>query len=320
MIIPGAEASFVFGGGQTEVPADRALWCSPGEYMPNASLELCPKGTFASSSEWNREACVMVPAGFYQNKEGASDFVKCVEELGETSAAGSESCNLCMIGYYRYNDRCELCPEHAECLDGDKFYVEPGFWQAQPRDGSGSRGASAPDATEIIACSVKDACTGTSANTATDGCALGYSGPLCGVCADDHFRSTTRSCEKCHNNNQIVGAAVAIIVVPLLGGGMIIANRRRLKSTAAYQYWVMIKRIGKVKASTVFFTFQTISQFVHVAHITSFEGHGEEYPNPGRAVAGFLGVANLDVVSYSPLVCLWSRIDFYAVLLMYVQH
>jgi ABC-type branched-subunit amino acid transport system substrate-binding protein len=131
-IFSGAEASFVFGGGHTKVPADRALWCNPGQYVSNGSLALCTTGTFASSSEWNREACEVVPAGFYQNKEGASDYVQCVEELGQTSAAGSEFCDLCMIGFYRYNDQCESCApgyffdaDSVTCISCEKGSYQP---------------------------------------------------------------------------------------------------------------------------------------------------------------------------------------------------
>lgn len=133
---------------------------------------------------------------------------------GEYYSAGS--CIMCPQGSYSLEENldlsvreCEACPDAAEECVGDDMKLKRGHWRI-------SAGASS-----ISACILPEAgCLG-GWETGDASCAAGYEGPLCAVCSDGYFLSTsTYSCEACGDNqsgvNPFTVAALAVLVVAAL--------------------------------------------------------------------------------------------------------
>ena len=119
---------------------------------------------------------------------------------------------------------CTPCPPNTDGCSGGIITVSPGYWRISPYS------------TALLACPWPHACQGGDGSNITTpiattsrrrlspihaltdasaGCAPGYIGPLCAICADHYyFASTTTTCEACGNNG--AGQFSLMIVIPLL--------------------------------------------------------------------------------------------------------
>ena len=129
---------------------------------------------------------------------------------GEYYNAGA--CIMCPEGSYSLEENldlsvreCESCPEAAEECVGDDMKLKKGHWRI-----SGS-------ASSISTCILpKAGCLG-GWETGDASCAEGYEGPLCAVCSEGYFLSTsTYSCEACEDNQSGVNPfTVAFLAVTI---------------------------------------------------------------------------------------------------------
>ena len=127
---------------------------------------------------YNAGDCIMCPAGTYSLKENADSSVT----------------------------ECEACPENAEECIGDDMKLKKGHWRISAA------------ASTISTCILpSEGCQG-GWETGDASCADGYKGPLCAVCADGYFLSTSSySCEACDSNQSGVNPfTVAILSAFLL--------------------------------------------------------------------------------------------------------
>ena len=131
--------------------------------------------------------------------------------VGEYYNAGD--CLMCPAGSYSVKDNkdltvteCEECPDNAEQCFGADMDLKEGYWRI-------SAGAST-----ILTCILPAAgCLG-GWETGDASCATGYEGPLCAVCENGFFLTTSSyTCESCDNHQSGVNPfAVAILTVCFL--------------------------------------------------------------------------------------------------------
>lgn len=126
---------------------------------------------------YNAGDCIMCPAGSYSLKENADSSVK----------------------------ECETCPEYAEECIGDDMKLKKGHWRISAA------------ASTISACILpREGCQG-GWETGDASCSEGYEGPLCAVCSDGYFLSTSSySCEACESNQSGVNPATVAILSAFL--------------------------------------------------------------------------------------------------------
>ena len=118
---------------------------------------------------------------------------------------------------------CIPCPPNTDSCAGGNIIVSAGFWRISPYS------------TAMLACPWPHACQGGDGSNAkaplttngrrlstalelpdtVAGCAKGYTGPLCAVCADRYFfASTTTTCEPCGKNGAT--QLSLLIVIPIM--------------------------------------------------------------------------------------------------------
>ena len=127
---------------------------------------------------------------------------------------------------------CTPCPPNTDGCSGGIITVSPGYWRLSPLT------------TDMLTCPFPNACVGgngTGAGTSistgtsissnrrlsvaldvTSGCAVGYEGPLCGVCSSNHyFDNTRKTCRSCDGQGQ---TQIALsITVPMVILSLVLA-------------------------------------------------------------------------------------------------
>ena len=125
---------------------------------------------------------------------------------------------------------CTPCPPNTDGCSGGIITVSPGYWRLSPLT------------TDMLTCPFPNACVGgngtgagTSTSTSTgasisanrrlsvaldgtSGCAVGYEGPLCGVCSSNHyFDNTQQECKSCDGQGETqMALSITVPMVILL--------------------------------------------------------------------------------------------------------
>ena len=202
----------------------KSLYCLGGFYQDEVAQQYCKKcvpGTYVSPNKLGVSAssCQVVPNGT------------------DTSQFAGYRAGKCLQGHYRL-DRfgpCYPCTSPgAECTNEIKT-LKPGYWWDMKNETIELYGAFARNlriensSYEIAAyaekalpsiykCRAEKACSGQEGNPANSICSKGSYGPLCELCHDNYFL-TTSGCSRCPAKWRVVLQFVAIVVSVLLLGG-----------------------------------------------------------------------------------------------------
>ena len=148
-------------------------------------------------------------------------------------------------------------------------------------------------------------------------CACGYTGPQCSTCSKQYFESWSGlECYHCgdgNNHGPTIGLLIFVLTLALVAVACAFSNKARINANPRFQKLKILKKVGSVKGRLVFFTAQVLSEF---SMISSSSGSGGTYPDPAKALAGFLGVTNLQIFRFVPLGCLLHGAGFYTKLLL----
>ena len=152
------------------------------------------------------------------------DFRTCHE--GEILVVNQ--CMQCPSGSYSFSanpaTQCTPCPPNADDCSGGTINVSPGYWRPSAHS------------KVFLMCPFPNGCIGgkgSSSNTTTDqrmrmrrltvvdrkynGCAVGYEGPLCGVCSNGYFLNLgMKQCLTCRGNGPSQMATLVLIPFFLL--------------------------------------------------------------------------------------------------------
>jgi predicted outer membrane repeat protein len=160
-------------------------------------------------------------------------FRQCVD--GESLV--DNQCQECNYGHYSFHynplqptKECTACPPNTDACYGTTILTSPGYWRINKYSlvmskcpfksachggGFGVSLTAATPVTGLIRTDTFYAPTILATIDSPEGCARGHEGPLCAVCSDDHyFSSTSSTCIACQGNGQ--GQLAAMILVPLV--------------------------------------------------------------------------------------------------------
>ena len=182
-------------------------------------LEDCPEGEI-----FRVDRCVdtskLVPAGYWIPEPKENNYryelcpvgtqrpsnvhaLRCVPCLpGYISTPERVQCNYCAtivsLSWNTSNLQCDACPEGAQCFGGERVVPKNGYYHSSPRS------------YQFHECISNKACTyegrieklenlrsGIENHYINAQCADGYTGVLCGSCADGFIRSGIADCRKC---------------------------------------------------------------------------------------------------------------------------
>jgi hypothetical protein len=147
------------------------------------------------------------------------------------------SCQLCPNGSYSFfysaDAKCLPCPLHSTGCYGSKISIAAGYWRLSAYSttflecpfgshgclgGVNRYGLTTATATTPLVSSLSTTATRASARSAStvSTCALGYEGPLCGVCSTGYYLKASQNiCVACKSESSIL-QLVTLIVVPLI--------------------------------------------------------------------------------------------------------
>ena len=308
-----------------------------GSFSLAASQEcsLCPPG---KSSGGRASECVDCDAGKSAPASGSPVCDDCPGD--EYSSPGATSCDRCNKFFYYSPDvgSCVGCPEGTDCpTDGgstlEDLALENGYWRISA------------DSTDILECRMPDACAGSSNVTDAVGatgdadrrltaeggsasygdryCSSGYTGPLCGVCDDDHYHQReSSSCAKCKNDVDPWRVLTSVGVIFLLG--VIVAavlykiyrSRKEgedgdedgSEDAGKYIMWMRkMMRKGRTRAKALW-------AFGQINVNVSFNC-GISFPRIYEQVTAALGFVNVDLIPALGLECL-ARFNYISTMLL----
>ena len=135
------------------------------------------------------------------------------------SSTGSIECLLCAAKYYLPNEvnaTCTDCPEGTSCIQNgastqSALQLEPDFWRVSEHS------------VDILVCPIPYSCKGDNGSLASlqkrevfgeAYCEVGYTGPLCGVCASGaYFEPVAFACVACeHVGMRALFSAPTIVI------------------------------------------------------------------------------------------------------------
>lgn len=307
--------------------------CNAGSFSLAASREcsLCPPG---KSSGGRASECVDCEAGRSAPASGSPVCDDCPGD--EYSSPGATSCDQCNKFFYYSPDvgSCVRCPEGTDCpTDGgstlEDLALENGYWRISA------------DSTDILECRMPDACAGSSNVTDAVGatgdadrrltaeggsspygdryCSSGYTGPLCGVCDDDHYhQKESSSCAKCKNDADPWRVLTSVGVIFLLGvivAAVLYKIHRSRKDdenesvdAGKYILWVQkMMRKGRTRAKALW-------AFGQINVNVSFNC-GISFPRIYEQVTAALGFVNIDLIPALGLECL-ARFNYISTMLL----
>ena len=228
--------STAVGGGAQPVKIER---CPDSFELSGDRLSCtCPAGRFMPLGR-TIVTCDLCNAGTAKNATGPyeTDCVACIEP--EMSNTLRTACDACISGYYRRGDSCAPCPKDADdCTvlsDNGTSVPAPGFWRA------------GDEMTKVLECRFgSSSCPGDGLNQATGReqfCAPQYAGPLCAVCASEHFLTQDNECAECNQSGPwlptIITGTVVVVCIALIAGACV---KTGLQSKLMRYY-----KIGKTK-------------------------------------------------------------------------
>jgi hypothetical protein len=201
--------------------------CPAGKYSLEGNLTCmnCPNGTFSASGDSTCQLCSLgrysndsnskiscnpCPTGRFVNITGASNCLEC-RELTDTLYEASTSISdcLCQAGYFGdvSIEPCSPCLNSVAvtCPKGSVIpHIAPGYYRL---------GRSGQQSNVIYSCSPFEACAKTENQTTTT-CGRGYTGYVCGDCAQDFYRYSG-ACKDCPSAASkymtMIGAAILFL-------------------------------------------------------------------------------------------------------------
>jgi len=187
--------------------------------------------------------------------------------------------NACSVNLREDGDACLPCPPGGCCPGGTRVWAQPGYWSSS----ESALPAKCTGGTE--ACpygAVSAPCKG---GKPPQKCGQGYTGPLCGDCAPDHFHRFQVYCTPCsaggQQREQAVLLLVLVIVLLIMGLGCLLLPSAKLDKLMVGLFKMQI--IGQVAMSIV-----------------------TDLPSQARGLA-YLALVNLDLQALRPE-C-WQRED-----------
>ena len=119
---------------------------------------------------------------------------------------------------------------------------------------------------------------------------------MCATCFRNHFVSWAGSeCRPCDDSESHAPTIILASVLSVIGSTIAITVVLRWASIRASGVVLRLKnlkRVGEVKAQIIFYTAQTISDFVRISGSTAKDG---EFHKRASTFAGIISVSNLDV-------------------------
>jgi hypothetical protein len=214
-----------FGTYSTKSGLSYCSLCSAGSfgaYIGNTTCETCPypqvTRTEAQStcsdcglgeSYSNPASCSKCQVGFYANQTALTSCFACFESTTRrTGSVSSDDCSICNQGFYgQPPSPCKRCAQIAaiSCPAGSVYpSIDEGFFRA---------GTDGDDVNVALSCFPSQAClrSGEVLNTP---CATGYTGYLCGSCAEKFYRLDL-SCKACPSD-AVKWFTIILFVVVLL--------------------------------------------------------------------------------------------------------
>eukprot|EP01112_Ceratiomyxa_fruticulosa_P000834 TRINITY_DN1076_c0_g2_i1.p1 TRINITY_DN1076_c0_g2~~TRINITY_DN1076_c0_g2_i1.p1 ORF type:complete len:917 (+),score=160.47 TRINITY_DN1076_c0_g2_i1:59-2752(+) len=262
----------------TSVPKSSACQqCAAGHYTNSKGTIDCPKcgdGTF--SADPGATECTNCPSGSYSVGGGATSCVPCPSNT--VSGTNTSYC-MCKAGFYGLtqvvssSDECFVCPVGGVCPGGTVVTTYEGYWRTDP------------ESLTFYPCPATSSCLGGQESV----CAEGYTGTLCGVCADG-YGSKGNHCVKCSDGVSAVAWFVFIILFALF---MALMFRKPGRKHSMF---------SKVKILVAFL--QVLSQ--------SNSNYLTAWPDQFVSLVSFLSLVNLDVLKMTSMDCVLKRhITFY---------
>jgi hypothetical protein len=168
-----------------------------------------------------------------QGKSSNADCTSCSDDRSTGTTTGNTNASACLCkrtDYYQNKHYdCEPCPLGADCSRKDGIVLEelsalPGYWRATTTSpifspcSKGHRGLNANTMAKQRCCPL-GAATNTSicttidlSNTTTDAqCLMGYSGPLCLVCASEYVH-VGGECVPCSGGASFLMATIPVAI------------------------------------------------------------------------------------------------------------
>jgi hypothetical protein len=202
--------------------------CSPcsvgtfGSYWGNSFCETCPYPKVTRSEGQstcfdcglgeaysNPASCSKCSIGFYANQTGSTSCFACLESTTRRiGSVSTDDCSICNEGFYgQPPSPCKRCAQVTAitCPAGSIYpSIEAGFFRA---------GTDGDDVNVALSCFPSQAClrSGEVLNTP---CANGYTGYLCGSCAQNFYRLDL-NCRACPSD-AVKWFTVILFVVVLL--------------------------------------------------------------------------------------------------------
>ena len=229
------------------------------------------------------------------------------------TAQGNVVCQLCAKEKYEKDGSCLSCPNQVHCDEGSTvsdWKLKTGVWRTDDES---------DDVREcrfgVRSCPYDGLDQAAARDTY---CGPAFVGPLCSQCATGHFLSWVGSgdCVACNDgtsHSPTIGVACGVVAAGLFVAALAYSKQKTITSSRAYRLARRIYRIGKVKFAIILFAFQTISQFSSVAMSASASADNSSggYPSSAAIFASGLGVANLNLVPFVPVGCLFPATTFY---------
>jgi len=208
--------------------------CNLGEYGSSKGYcSSCPAGRYQDGK--GETSCKACGVDTYTNEPGKSSNADCTScsadrSTGTVTGNTDESDCLCKrTDYYQNKDNeCEPCPLGADCSSKDGVLLSEisalsGYWRPTVTSpifspcSKGHRGLNAQAVAKKRCCPIGTAntsiCTTIDlSNTTTDAqCLLGYSGPLCLVCANDYV-DVGGGCVPCPGGASFLMATIPVTI------------------------------------------------------------------------------------------------------------
>ena len=196
-------------GSQPDQSHTQCVPCAPGQYSEIGVCLPCPENSVPTGGG---VACSECPARY----EPSSDGTECVCKAGtfDAEALGDIKCNGIETFSDGLEDKCTICPMCMDCEVGETRL---------------SRGWAFLGTGQAFECPQPQGCPvyllSNITSTKASPCGLGYSGPVCGNCADgyNHLK-VGNPCESCNDGVVNLQLVALLIVVGVGVGGVVISG------------------------------------------------------------------------------------------------
>ena len=227
--------------------------------------------------------------------------------------AGHRACK-CLKGFFRIHlfKKCHKCGQGLEC-ENDYVSLKAGYWWRWRNETHRDRYryfianllASPPalDASNVqyphpiptpYKCPVEGSCKG----GLTSQCAIGYEGPLCGVCSSGYYKQL-QTCKRCPSKTLMVGQLTIIAVIFLIIMVVIVwMSKRKTKKDQGFSIIDMV--LSKLKIVIGFYqvTYGLLQAFSYI-----------KWPHSLEAIGKYSGILQMNILQVAPVHCLFPGLN-----------